>query len=56
MKIKSLKNFFLYNGRKISTDEIVDLSEPVAVDLIKGKYAVEYKEKITRRKSKVGDE
>lgn len=56
MKVKSLKNFFLYNGKQISINEVVDLHDSIAIDLIRGKYVIEYKEKNIKRKSKAGDE
>lgn len=56
MKVKSLKNFFLFDSRKISIDEVIELENSIALDLIKGNFVIEHKEKIIKKKSKVGDE
>lgn len=59
MKVKAIKNFFLYTGERIDINSEYEMADDIALDLIKGSFVIESKEekktekKTTTRKKKV---
>lgn len=54
MKVKSLKNFFLYDGTRIELDSEYEMKEDIAQDLIRGGFVVE-SSSTSKGKSKIED-
>ena len=55
MKVKALKNFFLFDGTKLEIDSEYEIKDEIAKDLINGNFVKQIEEvkKPTTRKKKV---
>lgn len=49
MKVKAIKNFFLFSGERIVLDSEYEIKDEIALDLIKGKFVVEASSELEKK-------
>lgn len=49
MKVKAIKNFFLFSGERIVLDSEYEIKDEIALDLIKGKFVIEASSELEKK-------
>lgn len=49
MKVKAIKNFFLFSGERIVLDSEYEIKDEIALDLIRGKFVVEASSELEKK-------